>query len=120
MDSFEDMPVWQKAMDLAVSVHGITSVLPKSEDYGLISQMRRAAVSITDNIAEGFGRGHCKDKSMFYIIARGSTYELKNQHIYGNKIKYFTDEVTNTHIAKCNEIIFELNRLIKAVKERKN
>jgi four helix bundle protein len=54
MDSFEQMPVWQKAMDLAVKVHSITSTLPKSEDYGLTSQMRRSAVSISDNIAEGF------------------------------------------------------------------
>ncbi len=116
MDSFEQMPVWQKAMDLAVKVHGVTSTLPKCEDYGLTSQMRRSAVSISDNIAEGFGREHKKDKCMFYIIARGSAQELKNQHIYGNRVGYFTEQIRKEHTESCEQIVHELNLLIKSLR----
>jgi len=55
LKSFEDMPVWQKAMKLAVDVFGLTKNLPRNEDYGLTSQIRRAALSVSANIAEGFG-----------------------------------------------------------------
>ncbi|NLD92040.1 MAG: four helix bundle protein [Fibrobacter sp.] len=116
--SFEEMPVWQKSMDLAVAIHSLTSELPRSEDYGLTSQIRRAALSISDNIAEGFGRGHANDKCMFYIIARGSSHEVKSQLIYGKRVKYFTEEITDLYLSNCNEIIFELNKLIRAVRKR--
>jgi four helix bundle protein len=66
--NFSDMPVWQRAMNLAVEVFNISSKLPRSEDYGLTSP----ANSVSANISEGFGRNTNKDKSQFYIIARGS------------------------------------------------
>jgi four helix bundle protein len=56
------MPVWQKAMELAENIHQLTEKLPKKEDYGLTSQLRRSALSVPGNIAEGFGRNHTKDK----------------------------------------------------------
>jgi len=67
--SFREMPVWQKAMELSIQVFKLSSSLPRSEDYGLTSQLRRAANSVSANIAEGFGRNTSKDKSNFYIIA---------------------------------------------------
>jgi four helix bundle protein len=65
-NSFEEMPVWQKAMELAVKIHKCTENLPRKEDYGLTAQIRRAALSASANIAEGFGRKHTKDKLNFY------------------------------------------------------
>ena len=75
--SFEEMPVWRKAMDLAVKVLKLTENLPRKEDYGLTSQIRRSGLSVPGNIAEGFGRKHTKDKLNFYYDSRGSLSETK-------------------------------------------
>jgi four helix bundle protein len=87
--SFEDMPVWQKGMELAERVFSITEKLPKKEDYGLTSQIRRSALSIPANIAEGFGRKHTKDKLNFYYDSRGSLAETKSHLVYGLRVGYF-------------------------------
>jgi len=87
--SFEEMPVWQKSMTLATKIFELTENLPKKEDYGLTSQVRRSALSVAGNIAEGFGRKHTKDKLNFYYDARGSLCETKNHLIYGNSVGYF-------------------------------
>ncbi len=89
-NSFEEMPVWQKTMDLAVRVYKMTDALPCREDYGLTSQIRRSALSVPGNIAEGFGRKHTKDKLNFYYDSRGSLSETKNHLIYGLRVKYFS------------------------------
>ena len=65
--SFEDMTVWQKAMELAQKVFSLTEGLPRKEDYGLTSQIRRSALSVSGNLAEGFGRQHTKDKFLQYF-----------------------------------------------------
>ena len=67
--SFEEMPVWQKAMELAVEIFNITENLPKKEDYGLTSQLRSSGLSVSGNISEGFGRKHTNDKLRFYYNA---------------------------------------------------
>ena len=77
--SFKDLLVWQKARDLAVLIYKITDKFPKSEMYGLANQMRRAAISIPSNIAEGYHRFHPKEKRHFLIIAFGSGSELESQ-----------------------------------------
>jgi len=69
-NSFEEMPVWQKSMNLAVEIYDMTETLPRKEDYGLTSQIRRSALSVPGNIAEGFGRKHTKDKLNFYPPAQ--------------------------------------------------
>ena len=79
MKTFRDLQVWQKGMDMSVSVYEVTSNFPKKEEYGLISQLRRCAVSIPSNIAEGFGRNHTKDFIRFLRIAQGSVYECQTQ-----------------------------------------
>jgi four helix bundle protein len=86
---FQELPVWQMAMQVATDVFSLTENLPRKEDYGLTSQIRRSALSITDNIAEGFGRQTSPDKAKFYIYSRGSANETKNQLIYGNRVGYF-------------------------------
>jgi len=77
--SYKDLIVWQRSMDLVVAVYKLTEKLPKSEIYGLTSQMSRAAVSIPSNIAEGRRRGSRKDYRQFLIIAYGSGAELETQ-----------------------------------------
>jgi len=79
INSFKDLNAWQKAADLAVAIYSATEEFPRSELYGLTNQMRRAAVSIGSNIAEGFKRNHGKEKIQFYAIARGSASELESQ-----------------------------------------
>jgi four helix bundle protein len=113
--SFREMPVWQKAMELSVQVFKLSSSLPRSEDYGLTSQLRRAANSVSANIAEGFGRNTSKDKSNFYIISRGSAFETQNHLIYGREVGYFESEISNKIISDYDELIHELNKLLKSL-----
>jgi four helix bundle protein len=116
--SFEEMPVWQKAMDLAVYVHNLTEKLPRKEDYGLTSQLRRSALSVPGNLAEGFGRNHTKDKLNFYYDSRGSLTETKSHLIYGRRAGYFDDNEFNEAIGLLDDIWKELNTLITSMQRR--
>ncbi|TZF86185.1 four helix bundle protein (plasmid) [Pedobacter sp. BS3] len=113
---FEDMPVWQLAMDYAVKIHELTSRLPKSEDYGLTSQLRRAALSISSNLAEGFGRETAADKKNFYIMSRGSLLETSSQLMYGHQVGYFSQQEVEMLKLFCDKLHFSLNKLIKSFK----
>lgn len=77
--SFKDLVVWKKSRDLAVEIYRLTDKFPKSELYGLVSQMRRAVISISSNIAESYHRFHIKEKQQFLAIAFGSGSELESQ-----------------------------------------
>lgn len=77
--SYRELIVWQKAMELVVAVYGFTATFPKEELYGLVSQMKRAAVSIPSNIAEGSRKNSNKDTGRFFEIAFGSSAELETQ-----------------------------------------
>ncbi len=114
-NSFEEMVVWQKAMDLAVRIFKLTEKLPRKEDYGLTSQIRRAALSVPGNIAEGFGRKHTKDKLNFYYDSRGSLAETKNHLIYGKKVDYFTQTECGDLMKLSDDIWKELNMLISSL-----
>lgn len=113
--SFTDMSVWKESFDLSVEVFNLTIDMPRSEDYGLTSQIRRAASSISANISEGFGRQTDADKAHFYIMARGSAYETQNHLLYGNKVGYFDREKMEVLFNQYNNLIYSLNRLIKAI-----
>lgn len=108
------------AMQLSVDIFVLTENLPRKEDYGLTSQIRRSSLSISDNIAEGFGRHHNADKIKFYIYSRGSAYETKNQLIYGNKVGYFEEKKVNELIISINNVIESLNKLIKTFSVNSN
>ena len=105
------MPVWKKSHQLSVEVFHLTEDLPRSEDYGLTSQIRRSFNSIPENIAEGSGRNIKKDKSKFDIIARGSLYETQNHLIYGNAVGYFENQITKRLLNEYNKLAFDLNKL---------
>ncbi len=86
MQSHKDLTVWKKSMDLVELVYKITSRLPKSEIFGLSSQMQRAAVAIPSNIAEGAKRGHKLEYIQFLRVANGSAAELETQLILAEKL----------------------------------
>lgn len=93
--SYKELIVWQKSMLLAKEVYILTKKFPTSEQYGIISQMRRAVVSIPSNIAEGYGRKSTKSYTQFYAISYGSALELETQTILAKDLqlteaKYFT------------------------------
>lgn len=90
--SFHDLRVWQEAHLLAVSIYKTTKRFPKEEQFGLTNQIRRAAVSITSNIAEGFGRETIKDRVHFYIMSLGSLNEIQSQLLVARDVGYFHDK----------------------------
>ena len=107
------MRVWHKAMELAEQLFASTEPLPRKEDYGLTSQIRRSALSVPGNIAEGFGRHHTKDKLNFYYVARGSLAETSHL-IYGFKVGYFQQSELTALSQLIENIWEELNKLINS------
>jgi len=116
--SFEEMPVWQKAMELAVRIFNLTEKLPRKEDYSLTSQIRKSSLSVSGNIAEGFGRKHTKDKLNFYYHSRGSLAETKSHLIYGREVGYFDKKEFEDLSRFVDEIWKELNSLINSLTEK--
>ena len=116
--SFEEMPVWQKAMELAVKIFHLTENLPRKEDYGLTSQIRKSSLSVSGNIAEGFGRKHMKDKLNFYYHSRGSLAETKSHLIYGRTVGYFDKKDFEDLSNFIDEIWKELNSLTNSLTKK--
>ena len=90
IDHFTKLIAWQKNHELVLLIYKTTKRFPKNEMFGLTSQIRRAASSITANIAEGFGRYYPKDKTRFYYQARGSSSEVQDQMILAKDLKYLS------------------------------
>jgi four helix bundle protein len=86
--SFKDLIVWQKSYKLVLEIYKITKEFPKTETYGLSQQMRKAAVSIPSNIAEGYGRKHKAEYTQFLSIAYGSLLEIETQYMLAIDLKY--------------------------------
>ena len=112
------MPVWQKGMELADRVYGLTEKLPRKEDYGLTSQIRRSALSVPANIAEGFGRKHTKGKMNFYYASPGSLAETKSHLIYGERVGYFAQAECRATADLIDQIWKELNSLISSLSKK--
>lgn len=105
---FEDLEVWQESQLFAVEIYHITRSFPKEEIYGITSQIRRAAASISANIAEGFGRHTNNDKLHFYTIAYGSLLEVKNFLYLAQKLEYIDEEILHNlieHSIVCQKLI---------------
>jgi four helix bundle protein len=114
--SFRDLEVWNLSMDLTMMIYAITSDFPKHEIYGLSSQMRRAAISISSNIAEGSARGSKKDFRQFVLIARGSNCELQTQLMIASRLNYSLDEKITEAEALCQRISRMLSGLSNFLK----
>ncbi len=108
MKDYKELDVWQSARKLVVAVYKFTSGFPKEEVYGLTSQIRRCAVSIPSNIAEGVGRNFAKETIQFLHISRGSIYELETQLIIAKDLGYLDDEKLN----KLNELLTKTRMLL--------
>ncbi len=112
--SFRDLLVWQKSVALAKSVYLLTEAFPSKEMYGLTSQMRRSAVSIASNIAEGSSRHSDKEFAHFLIVSRGSLAELITQLIISHEVGLLTESQLATIEEDCNEI----SRMIAGLRSR--
>src|SRR3989344_233466 len=86
--SFTDLVAWKEAHQLVLSIYQATKTFPREEKYSLIDQMRRSALSISSNIAEGFSRQSKKEKAQFYFTAKGSITELQNQLLVAKDVEY--------------------------------
>lgn len=109
--SFRDLIAWQEGYHLVMLTYKFTKTFPRDELFGIINQMRRAAVSITSNIAEGFSRNTMKDKVQFYAIALGSLTELHNQYIIGLGLNY----INNKDFTMVEEKIITLHKIINGL-----
>jgi len=116
IQSFTDLIVWQEGHALVLMVYKETKKFPKEEQFGLMSQMQRAAVSITSNIAEGFSRQSHKEKIQFYAIAHGSLTELQNQLLIARDVGYVTNQTFKTLADKSVTVHKLLNAFIRGAK----
>jgi four helix bundle protein len=112
------MPVWQSAMNAAESVFRLSDILPKKEDYGLTSQIRRSALSISANIAEAFGREHALEKINFYYFSRGSLTETRSHLDYGQRVGYFNEEMVRELDMDLIALHHDLNKLIQSMMKK--
>lgn len=112
--SFTDLKAWQMAHELALLVYKITKDFPKEEQFGLTNQLRRAVVSITSCIAEGFSRRTMKEKIRFYFMALGSLTEVQNQLLLSKDLKYVSQDDFDRLAQKSVVISKLLNGLIKS------
>ncbi len=108
---FRELKVWQKAMDLTVEIYSIVKLLPQEETYALSGQMRRAAISIPSNIAEGQGRDTLKEFIRFLSVARGSLRELSTQLEICERVDYLEQSRT----VKSKELMEEIDKMLNAL-----
>ena len=110
---YKQLIVWQKSMDLTMEVYSLVKFLPKEETYVLSDQMRRAAVSVPSNIAEGRGRNSDKDFLRFLSLARGSLWELATQVEICERLHYIDSDRSK----RTTELITEISKMIKSLSE---
>jgi four helix bundle protein len=117
MGNFQDLRVWQQSMTLAELTYSITKRFPDNERFGMVSQMRRAAVSVASNIAEG--KGHRSDREFLHFLfhARGSLYELQTQVLLADKIKYVTDTQLKEAMDNIAAVASSLTGLINSLSD---
>ena len=109
--SYKDLIVWQKSIELVKEIYRITEMLPKSEIYALISQMRRAAISVSSNIAEGYGRRSLKEYVQFYSIAYGSALELETQLLISKELQFITEK----DFVRCENLLIEVLKMLHSM-----
>ena len=113
---YKELQVWHKAIDLVVEIYKISKLLPKEETYGISDQIRRSAVSIPSNIAEGQSRNSIKEFIQFLSIARGSLAELETQLLICIKVNMLSED----NITEAQNIITEIGKMIKGLMNKLN
>lgn len=117
MASYRDLKVWQLGVDIALEVYRVTGDFPKSEQYGLTSQLRRAAVSIASNIAEGHARKTQKELQRFLNIAKGSLAELETQLIIAKELGFADGNSVEALFAMADKESKMLSGLMRSIKD---
>jgi len=123
MHNYKQLKVWDKSIDLVVATYKTTADFPKEEKYGLISQMRRSAISIPSNIAEGAGRNSDKEFTHFLSVAQGSSYELETQLVVSERLSLIDKETCDNLCEKINEVQkmnYNLQSKLKVEKQELN
>ncbi len=118
METHKDLRVWQQSIEMVTSIYKMTKNFPKDEFFGLVSQMRRAAISIPSNIAEGYARGTDKEKLHFLRISSGSISEIETQMILSLNLEYIGQETYEKLSNQITSLWRQLNALITSVKTR--
>ena len=113
--SYRDLRVWQRSMDLVIAVYSATAAFPKQELYGLVSQMRRSAVSIPSNIAEGKGRLTDRDRAHFFSQARGSLLELETQVMIAERLNYLSHPEAEVLLTLATVVERMLSSLVESI-----
>jgi four helix bundle protein len=117
--SYRELIVWQKSMQFVTDIYRVTESLPSHEQFGLTAQIRRAAISIPSNIAEGFGRQLSGDFVRFLTIARGSLYEVQTQIEIALNLRFLSEEAVSALSMQASEVERMLNRLITTIRQPK-
>lgn len=118
INSYRDLNVWQKSMELARMVYGLVKYLPREELYALSDQMRRAVVSIPSNIAEGYYRNSTRDYIRFLSLAKGSLGEIETQLFLCENFGYLKSEQISPALTKCDETGKMLTALINNIQAK--
>ena len=116
-NSYKELRVWKRSVDLALAVYRHTENFPKHELYGLTSQLRRAAVSVPSNIAEGKGRSSDKELILFLHHSRGSLLEIETQLFIARELAYIEEPQAKDLLAEVESVAKALNALINALKK---
>ena len=118
INSYKELFVWQKAMDLVAEIYRIVKLLPKEETYGLSDQMRRAAVSVPSNIVEGQARNTTRDFINFLYMVRGSNAELQTQCLIYVKLRYLGEKDIDRALFLSDEVGKMTNAMILSLKAK--
>jgi four helix bundle protein len=116
VDKYRDLDIWKKGMEICEDVYRLTAHFPKDEQYGMITQMRRSAVSIPSNIAEGFGRRHVSEFKQYISIAKGSLNELSTQTELAGRIDYLDVGKTASLLEKTDHLGRMLTKFYQTLK----
>lgn len=119
LKSYKELIVWQKSIELIKLLYKITSLFPKNEQYGIVAQIRRAAISVASNIAEGYGRRSHKEYLQFYAIAYGSALELETQLIIARELGFASESTMKNAESLLTEVIKMLYVMVYRRKEER-
>lgn len=117
MQSYKDLEVWKRAMELACQVYRAMEYMPKTELYGLVSQIQRAAASVPANIAEGWGRGTRREYIQFLHVARGSLMELETHLLLAQQLEYLPQSYLTPLLNDIEQVGRMLNALLRSLKQ---
>ena len=116
VNDFKELIVWKQGHQLVLEVYKVTRLFPREEMYSLVDQLRRAAISVTSNIAEGFSRRSTKERVQFYSMSIGSLSEIENQLLIGKDLGYFSEAKYTELTAMVLSVKRLMSRLISSTK----